>query len=65
MNDTAWKASKYEVFSGPNTGKYGSEKTSYLDTFYIVQNKQINEVLDDKANFHQYYFNKDFSIGGN
>ena len=36
---TAWKVSKYGVFSGPyfpefspNTGKYGSEKTPYLDT---------------------------------
>ena len=51
-NDTssAWKVSKYEVFSGPyflvfglvflvsspNTGKYGPEKTPYLDTFHAV-----------------------------
>ena len=35
--------SKYGVFSGPyfpvfglNTGKYGLEKTTYLDTFYAV-----------------------------
>ena len=40
---TAWKVSKYGVFSGPyfpvfglNTGIYGPEKTSYLDTFYPV-----------------------------
>ena len=40
---TAWKVSKYGVFSGPyfpvfspNTGKYGPEKTSYLDTFDAV-----------------------------
>ena len=40
---TASKVSKYEVFSGPyfpvfspNTGKYGSEKASYLDTFHAV-----------------------------
>ena len=42
--------SKYGVFSGPyfpvfglNTGKYGPEKTPYLDTFYtdpFVRNKQ-------------------------
>ena len=38
---TVWKKSKYGVFSGPyfpvlglNTGKYGPEKTPYLDTFY-------------------------------
>ena len=42
-SNTAWKASKYGVFSGPyfsvfglNTGKYGPEKFPYLDTFYRV-----------------------------
>ena len=41
--DTAWKVSKYGVFSGPyfpvfspNTGKYGSERTPYLDHFHAV-----------------------------
>ena len=40
--DTAWKVSKYGVFSGPyfpvvpNTGKYESEKTPYLDHFHAV-----------------------------
>ena len=33
---TAWKVFKYGVFSGPNTGIYGPEKTSYLDTFHAV-----------------------------
>ena len=40
---TMWKVSKYRVFSGShfpvfsqNTGKYGSEKTPYLDTFHAV-----------------------------
>ena len=28
--------SKYGVFSGPNAGKYGPEKTPYLDTFHVV-----------------------------
>ena len=28
--------SKYGDFSGPNTGKYGPEKTPYLDTFHAV-----------------------------
>ena len=44
---TAWKLSKYEVFSGPffpvfglNTGKYGLEKSSYLDTFHAVSFSQ-------------------------
>ena len=40
---TAWKVSKYGVISGPyfavfspNTGKYGPEITSYLDTLRSV-----------------------------
>ena len=33
---TLWKVSKYGVFSGPNTGNYGSEKAPYLDTFHAV-----------------------------
>ena len=42
--DTAWKLSKYGVFSGPhfpvlglNTGKYGPEKTPYLENFHAVR----------------------------
>ena len=33
---TALKVSKYAVFSCPNTGNYGPEKTPYLDTFHAV-----------------------------
>ena len=40
---TAGKVSKYGVFSGPhfhifglNTGKYGPEKKTYLDSFHTV-----------------------------
>ena len=33
---TAWKVSKYGVFSGPNTGEYGPENTPYWDTFHAV-----------------------------
>ena len=40
---TAWKVSKYVVFSGPHfpvfspsTGKYGQEKALYLDSFHAV-----------------------------
>ena len=40
---TAWKVSKYGVFSGPHfpvfgldTGKYGPEKPPYMDTFHAV-----------------------------
>ena len=41
---TAWKVSKYGVFSGqyfpafsPNAGKCGPEKTPNLDTFHAVR----------------------------
>ena len=34
---TPWKVSKYKVLSGPNTGKHGSEKTPYLNTFHVMQ----------------------------
>ena len=30
---TVWKVSKYGFFSGPNTGKYGSEKTPVWSLF--------------------------------
>ena len=35
-NNHCVKKSKYGVFSGPYTEKYGPEKTLYLDTFHIV-----------------------------
>ena len=42
-NITVWKVSKYGVLSGPyfpvfgpNTGKYGPEKTLHFDTFHVV-----------------------------
>ena len=46
--NTAWKVSKYGVFSGlyfpafglntdQNVEKYGPEKTPYLDTFHTVE----------------------------
>ena len=37
--------SKYGVFSGPNTGKYGPEKTLYLDIFHAVYSLHKNEVF--------------------
>ena len=30
------KCPNTEVFSGPNTGNYGPEQTSYLDAFHAV-----------------------------
>ena len=45
----AWKVSKYGVFSGLNTGKYGLEKNPYLDTFqaavFIMESVKI-QMLD-------------------
>ena len=45
----AWRVSKYGVFSGqyfpvfsPNTGKYGPEKTPYLDTFHEVSSFPVS-----------------------
>ena len=49
---TAWKVSKYGVFSGPYfpvfspiTGKYGLKKTSYLDAFHTVNILARNEKM--------------------
>ena len=42
---TAWKVSKYEVISGPNTGKYEPEITPYLDTFHAVHVNHNQENL--------------------
>ena len=50
---TVWKVSKCGVISGPyfpvfglNTGKYGPEITSYLDTFHAVV-----EILEKSPNW--------------
>ena len=50
---TAWKVSKYGIYSGPffpvfelNTGKYGAEKTPYLDTFPAVFSTAWNSWKD-------------------
>ena len=43
-NITAWKVSKYGVISGPNTGKYGPEKTPYLDTFHAATVKKKKRI---------------------
>ena len=52
QSSTAWKVSKYWVFSGsyfpvfsPNTGKYGPEKTPYLDTFHAVISRSENNIF--------------------
>ena len=49
---TAWNVSKYEVFSTPyfpvfglHTGKYGPEKTPYLDTFHAVFHLKWNSYV--------------------
>ena len=48
---TVLKVYKHGIFSGPyfpvfglNTGKYGPEKTPYLDSFHAVDDKQILNV---------------------
>ena len=60
---TAWKVSKYGVFSDPYfpvfspiTGKYGLEKTPYLDTFHavniLVRNEKIRTRVSDLIFFY-------------
>ena len=44
---TAWKVSKYQVISGPNTGKYGPEMTLYLDTFNAVLAASIHRCFEN------------------
>ena len=46
-NNTAWKVSKYGVFSSPNTGKFGPEKPPYLDTFQAVHTKYLQKWRND------------------
>ena len=49
---TALKVPKYRVFSGPyfpvfspNKGKYGPEKTRYLDTFHVLRTNNSGETF--------------------
>ena len=35
---TAWKVSKYGVFSGPHFSVFGPENIPYFDTFHTVFN---------------------------
>ena len=45
---------KYGVFSGPNVGKYGPEKTPYMDTFIAVRSipgtPQETILIDENLN---------------
>ena len=52
--NTAWKVSKYGIFSGlyfpaisPNTRKYWPGKTSFLDTFHALKNGIITRKYSD------------------
>ena len=49
--------SKYGVFSGPyfpvfspNTGKYGPEKTPFLDTFQPIISKLFKKIMQNQIN---------------
>ena len=58
---TAGKVSKYGVFSGPhfhifglNTGKYGPEKKTYLDSFHTVPvNPKAHQIGRNTKSFHK------------
>ena len=43
---TALNVSKYGVFSGPKTRKYGPEKTPYFDTFHAVYQASSRKMDD-------------------
>ena len=50
--NTAWKVSKYGAFSvpyfpvfSPNTGKYGTEKTQFLDTFHEAKPPHFKRII--------------------
>ena len=79
---TAWKVSKYEFFSGPyfpefglnisvfspNAGKYGPEKTLYMDTFHTVLLEafatlptHINYLLPNTEYMSIFYFHHNLS----
>ena len=41
ISSTVWKVYRYRFFYGPNTGKYKSEISPYLDTFHAMQNRAL------------------------
>ena len=58
VHASEWKVSKYGTFSGPyfpvfgpNTGKYGPEKTPHLDTFHAVLWNQLIALSDYWRNY--------------
>ena len=61
MVDTAWRVPKYGVFSGPNAGKYGPEKTPYLDTFHVVWSKKTKVTIG--KDLKSMIINIDFEFG--
>ena len=54
--NTAWKKSKYGVLSGTNTGKYGPDKTPYLDTFHAMK------VAVNSKHYYEYQCSCNFLI---
>ena len=50
---TAWKVSKYGVFSGPYFPAFEPEKTPYLDTFHVVGETQ-NTIWKETQNWANY-----------
>ena len=48
--------SKYGVFSGPNTGNYGPEKSPYLDNFHVVDKTEatlVGVIIDTRMSRQQ------------
>ena len=70
---TGWKMFKYGVFSGPyfhvfstKTGKYGPEKTPYLDNFHTVIKKlglrKARKIRPESNNNQKYKFTNATSL---
>ena len=54
-----WRDTEYLSAFSPNTGKYGPEKTLYLDNFHAVLHRMIK--FKGKGNFTRYYIRSKLS----
>ena len=53
------KSVQIRNFSGPNTGKYGPEKTPYLDTFHSVITYNEFSFTETEATLWQKFYHSD------
>ena len=62
QKDTAWKASKYRVISGSNTGKHGPEITPLWKLFRQWESKRRTSSLLDEKYIQLWYLKCIFCI---